>query len=145
MISTPFDGSFEWQVGFGPHQHVADEVDDQRPRHVAVDLQADGEGAFGHEPVGRRRLPPALAHGVQRDDQAVAFEILDDVGNGLLGELRRPRQVGPRQRPVEAQRVDHDTAVVRARAFLVGAALGADRAISFTVASPLDSIRILIN
>ena len=38
------------------------------------------------------------------------------------------RQVGARKRAVEPQRLDHDAAVMRAGAFLVGAAFGTDRA-----------------
>ena len=116
------------QVGLGTGEHRADEVDGDGARQVAVDLQADGEGALGHQPVGRRRLTPALPHRFKRDDEAVALQLLDDVRHCLLGELRRPGQVGTRQRSVQPQRVDHDAAVVGARPFLVGAAGGADRA-----------------
>ena len=120
---------------------IPDEVDHDHACQVPVDLQPDGKSPLGHQPVGRERLPPALAHRLKRNDEAVALEILDDVRNRLLGELARPRQVGTRKRAVEPQRLDHDAAIVRTGPFLVSAALGADRADVVHLRFPLDSIK----
>ena len=96
ITTTPCAGPPGGSLASICDQNVADEIDDDRARHMPVDLQADGKGAFRYQLIGRGRLAPALAHACLRTHQPVPRQLLDDVGNRLRGQSGRAGKVGAR-------------------------------------------------
>jgi hypothetical protein len=86
-----------------------------------VELQPDGIGPVGIDGKGGRRLAAARPARGRRLQYAGLLELGDDIGDGLGGKGGEARDLGPRQRSVQAHGLDHHPAVVRSRLLEIGA------------------------
>ena len=79
---------------------VGGELDPDRHRPDGVDRELD------------RRLAAAAAQPPGLDQEILAHQIVDDVGDRLRGEPRQPADLGAPQRPMRADRLQHHAPVV---------------------------------
>jgi hypothetical protein len=102
--------------------HRAGEVDEQHVHAAAADLDAHRVRAIGVQRQRHRRLAHAAALRLALDQQAVVQQALGDQRDGLRRELRQPRDLGPGQRAMQADGLQHHAFIELAQAALAGAA-----------------------
>jgi hypothetical protein len=108
-------------VARGLRHHLAREIDQHQRDVIAVDVDTQRiTGRLVDHQIGRRLSAPA-APLPRLVDQPLGGQTLGDVGNGGRGQPRDPRQIDPRDRPVDADGVQGHALVMVGGTFQIGA------------------------